>query len=255
MNLICKLGSFSRALASAEAPVKWNRPSSPRSACFCRIAACSRWALAWFTRCTTSNSRARPGILYPLREGETARQMVFSVREVSATTRWVVSGSSPGPCTPPRHKSLLRSMAKTGALRFQGTGPPFCCVYIRQMRGKSEITTFYLIIQPAAGLCKEKAAFRKGGFEVPAEPLPQTAFHGILIETIKSAAELSLQGRLYMNALQLVAIEPVSLILCRAGTVPRTAGGAVCGHPPMMMRSCAALRCRCRLLSYLPYRP
>ena len=39
--------------------------------------------------------RARPGILYPLREGETARQMVFSVREVSATTRWVVSGSSP----------------------------------------------------------------------------------------------------------------------------------------------------------------
>ena len=53
----------------------------------------------------------------------------------------------------------LEVYGKIGALRFQGTGPPFCCVYIRQMRGKSEITTFYLIIQPAAGLCKEKAAF------------------------------------------------------------------------------------------------
>ena len=60
-----------------------------------RIAARSRAALASLTFCTTSNSRARPGIPKALREGETARQMVFSVRLASATTRFVVSGSRP----------------------------------------------------------------------------------------------------------------------------------------------------------------
>ena len=45
--------------------------------------------------CTTSKSRARPGIPYAFNDGDTARQMVFSVRLASATTRLVVSGSSP----------------------------------------------------------------------------------------------------------------------------------------------------------------
>ncbi len=52
-------------------------------------------ALISFTRCTTSNSLARPGIPKDFKEGETARQMVFSVRLKSATTRLEVSGSSP----------------------------------------------------------------------------------------------------------------------------------------------------------------
>ena len=42
---------------------------------------------------TTSNSRARPEIPQALRLGETARQMVLSVRSLSATTRLVVMGS------------------------------------------------------------------------------------------------------------------------------------------------------------------
>ena len=45
--------------------------------------------------CTTSNSRGLPGMPKDFREGETARQMVLSVRLGSATTRLVVMGSSP----------------------------------------------------------------------------------------------------------------------------------------------------------------
>ena len=40
-----------------------------------------------FTRLTTSNSRDRPERPYAFNEGVTARQIVFSVREASATTR------------------------------------------------------------------------------------------------------------------------------------------------------------------------
>lgn len=40
-------------------------------------------------------SRGRPPVTYALSAGDTARQMVFSVREASATTRQVSSGSSP----------------------------------------------------------------------------------------------------------------------------------------------------------------
>ena len=47
------------------------------------------------TACTTSKRRARPGIPYDLSDGVTARQMVFSVRLASATTRCVFRGSSP----------------------------------------------------------------------------------------------------------------------------------------------------------------
>lgn len=36
-----------------------------------------------------------PGIPYSFKEGDTARQMVFSVRDASATTRFVVRGSRP----------------------------------------------------------------------------------------------------------------------------------------------------------------
>ena len=54
-----------------------------------------RRALTSRTFSTTSNSRARPGIPKAFSEGETARQMVFSVRLTSATTRLVVSGFSP----------------------------------------------------------------------------------------------------------------------------------------------------------------
>ena len=46
----------------------------------------------WFVE-RASNSLARPGMPYAFREGDTARQIVFSVREESATTRFVVSGS------------------------------------------------------------------------------------------------------------------------------------------------------------------
>ena len=55
----------------------------------------SRAAFSSLTFCTTSNSLALPGIPYALREGETARQMVFSVRLASATTRLVVSVKLP----------------------------------------------------------------------------------------------------------------------------------------------------------------
>ena len=48
-----------------------------------------------FIRCTTSNRRARPPMPYAFSDGETAKQMVFSVRLSSATTRFVVSGSRP----------------------------------------------------------------------------------------------------------------------------------------------------------------
>ena len=48
-----------------------------------------------FTRCTTSNSLALPEMPYAFRDGETARQIVFSVLSESATTRLVVSGFSP----------------------------------------------------------------------------------------------------------------------------------------------------------------
>ena len=39
--------------------------------------------------------RGRPGMPYSFSAGETARQIVFSVRLKSATTRFVISGSSP----------------------------------------------------------------------------------------------------------------------------------------------------------------
>ena len=45
------------------------------------------------TLCSTSKRRARPGIPYAFREGDTARQIVFEVRLRSATTRFVVIGS------------------------------------------------------------------------------------------------------------------------------------------------------------------
>ena len=43
---------------------------------------------------TTSNSLARPGRPYAFRDGDTARQIVFSVRLTSATTRCVFNGST-----------------------------------------------------------------------------------------------------------------------------------------------------------------
>ena len=53
------------------------------------------WALTSLTRWTTSKSRARPEIPQAFRDGVTARQMVFSVRLKSATTKLVVRGSRP----------------------------------------------------------------------------------------------------------------------------------------------------------------
>ncbi len=55
----------------------------------------SRWALTSLTLCITSNSRALPEMPQAFRLGVTARQMVFSVRLRSATTRLVVRGSRP----------------------------------------------------------------------------------------------------------------------------------------------------------------
>ena len=52
-----------------------------------------RSALTASTRWMTSNNRALPGIPWAFSEGETARQIVFSVRLSSATTRLVVMGS------------------------------------------------------------------------------------------------------------------------------------------------------------------
>ena len=43
----------------------------------------------------TSNNLGLPGTPYDLRAGETARQMVFSVLEESATTRFASNGLSP----------------------------------------------------------------------------------------------------------------------------------------------------------------
>ena len=54
-----------------------------------------RCSLMALTCCTTSKSRALPPIPYDFKEGETARQIVFSVRETSATTRLVVRGLRP----------------------------------------------------------------------------------------------------------------------------------------------------------------
>ena len=47
------------------------------------------------TVCLTSKRRGRPGMPKAFREGETARQMVLSVRVSSATTRLVHRGSIP----------------------------------------------------------------------------------------------------------------------------------------------------------------
>ena len=58
-------------------------------------AASMRSALTARNRSFASNSRGRPGSPQALSDGETARQMVLSVRVSSATTRFVVSGSSP----------------------------------------------------------------------------------------------------------------------------------------------------------------
>ena len=56
-------------------------------------AVCSRFRLISRTCCTTSKSRGLPAMPQALSGGETARQMVFSVRLASATTRLMSSGS------------------------------------------------------------------------------------------------------------------------------------------------------------------
>ena len=85
---VMKESSSSGCAASASALLL-----CPRS---CRPGARSRrMAFICPTRCTTSNSRARPAMPYAFNDGETARQIVFSVRAASATTRFVFSGSSP----------------------------------------------------------------------------------------------------------------------------------------------------------------
>ena len=60
----------------------------PGAFCFLRM-------FASFTFWTTSNSRGRPGMPYAFKDGETAKHMVFSVRDGSATTRLVIIGSRP----------------------------------------------------------------------------------------------------------------------------------------------------------------
>ena len=45
-------------------------------------------------------------------EGETARQMVFSVRLASATTKWVFKGSSPRSTHSTEAKKDFRSIAR-----------------------------------------------------------------------------------------------------------------------------------------------
>ena len=47
------------------------------------------------TFCIASKSLALPGMPNDLSDGDTARQIVFSVRLSSATTRFVVKGSRP----------------------------------------------------------------------------------------------------------------------------------------------------------------
>ena len=81
---ISREGFSASSRASADFPVKV-RPG----------ALASRSALASFTFWMASNSLARPGIPRAFSEGDTARQMVFSVRLLSATTRLVRSGSNP----------------------------------------------------------------------------------------------------------------------------------------------------------------
>ena len=53
---------------------------------------------AWFisfTFCITSKSRGLPLIPYFFKAGVTAKQIVFSLRALSATTKFVTIGSSP----------------------------------------------------------------------------------------------------------------------------------------------------------------
>ena len=52
-------------------------------------------ALISCTRCTTSNNLGLPDIPYDFKDGVTARQIVFSVRLLSATTKFVSIGSKP----------------------------------------------------------------------------------------------------------------------------------------------------------------
>ena len=54
-----------------------------------------RALLISFILAITSKRRGLPGIPIALSDGETARQIVFSVLELSATTRFVVIASSP----------------------------------------------------------------------------------------------------------------------------------------------------------------
>lgn len=66
----------------------YDEPSS-----FFTFADIFRALLILLTFCTTSNNLALPGIPYCFNDGETARQIVFSVRLLSATTRFVVKAS------------------------------------------------------------------------------------------------------------------------------------------------------------------
>ena len=69
--------------------------STVPAACPLAISFDRRSLFTSFTRCTTSKRRALPGMPYALRAGDTARQIVFSVRVGSATTRLVVRASFP----------------------------------------------------------------------------------------------------------------------------------------------------------------
>ena len=78
-----KRGFSSNSFASADAP-----ESGARAFVF-------RQALISSTARFTSNNRGRPPTPIAFRLGVTARQIVLFVRDASATTKWVASGSFP----------------------------------------------------------------------------------------------------------------------------------------------------------------
>ena len=104
-------GSDSRAMESVEDAENWSLPfpSFLRQPLF--NATVYLPAFISLTRFFTSKSRGRPGTPYDFSEGDTARQIVLSVRLESATTRFVVSGSSFRSMHSTEAKNDLRSIA------------------------------------------------------------------------------------------------------------------------------------------------
>ena len=107
----------------------------------CKCASPAKWCSGAFRRRAaltdrrrsfTSNNRARPGMPYAFSAGETARQIVFSVRDSSATTRYASSESARHAF----HRSVKRFQIDREIRFFAHTAAPFHIYYTRNSDNK-----------------------------------------------------------------------------------------------------------------------